>query len=85
MRNKAKIILANDLPGTQPTLYKIIGLFATVYRHGNHHEQHHAKEESNQEFFQYIPVELTHSGSEDTRRPENEVYILCPADDFIFF
>jgi hypothetical protein len=48
--------LRNDLARAEICLDEIIRLFTAVDGHGDNGEQQQAKDESDDEFFQYVPV-----------------------------
>ena len=60
MRSKPEIVLSDDLRSAETRFHKIICLLTAIHSYGHHHKQDHAKEESHQEFLQYVPVDRFH-------------------------
>jgi hypothetical protein len=60
MRNKTRVIVGYNPPKTQLRTHKIIGLFAYIYYNSNDGKKKYSKEESSEEFFEYVPIKLLH-------------------------
>lgn len=60
MRNKAYIILFNDLVRTKTRNNKIVGLLTGIHSHRYNGKQQHTEKKGDQEFPEYIPVYFFH-------------------------